>query len=480
MKKISLTISPIIFYLMAAAQTVPASPQENRLTLRQCIETGLANNLDVFQSQLQMESDKINMNQARLNLLPDLRGAASQTFSQGRSIDPYSNSPVTQGVSASNFSLNSGVILFNGLSLQNTIKQNSLTFQAARMDWQQVKDNLTINIILAYLQVLSADDQLTQARNQAELSAQQVNRLDILNAQGAIRPSDLSDMRGQYASDQLAIINMENTLEIAKVSLSQLMNIPYRKDITLEKIEPVSFAVKYESTRDEIYQTALKQLGLVKAADLRTQSAEKAVKVARGQLFPTLSFGANVSTAYSSVALQNQYINTTYVPTSDSAIVNNLKYPVYRFQDNFTPYSKIPYRDQLSNNVFTSFGFNLSIPIFNSLLQRNRIKQARITLKNREFIAKTTRTQLGQSIDQAYINMLSASDRYKVSLDQVSAYQESFLAAEIRFNNGVGTSIDYLTAKNNLDKANLSLITAKYDYVLRTKVLDYYQGKQLW
>jgi outer membrane protein len=466
----------LLFCLITESQ----SPPPTRLSLRQCVETGLANNLDVYQSRLQMESDKINMNQAQMNLLPDLNGTASHSFSQGRSIDPYSNSPVTQGVSASNFSLSSGLILFNGLSLQNTIKQNSLAYQASKMDWQQVKDNLTINIILAYLQVLSVEDQLMQAQNQATLSARQVERLDIMNQQGAVRPSDLFDLKGQYANDQLVIINTENNLETAKLSLCQLMNIPYSKDLELERIEPESFIVKYETTREQIYQTALQQLALIKAVDLRKQSAEKSVKVARGQLFPTLSFGANVSTNYSSVALQNQYINTTYIPTSDSAIVNNIKYPVYRFQDNFSPYSKISYKDQLNNNVFTSFGFTLRIPIFNSFTQRNLVKQAKIRLENRDFIAKTTRTQLGQSIDQAYINMLSAADRYKVLLDQVAAYSESFRAAEIRFNNGVGTSVDYLTAKNNLDRANIALVIAKYDYVLRTKVLDYYQGKQLW
>jgi len=480
MKKIFLSIALVFFYLLIEAQPDTASREENKLTLKQCRETGLANNMDVLQSQLQMESDKITMNQSKLNLLPSLNGSASQSFSQGRSIDPYSNSPVTQGVSSSNYSLNSGVILFNGLSLQNTIKENSFTYQASKMDWQQAKDNLTINIILAYLQVLSIGDQLTQAKNQADLSAKQVERLDVMNQQGAIKPSDLSDLKGQYANDQLSIINMQNSLETAKLSLCQLMNIPYTKDLALEKIEPGSFAGKYESTRDQIYQTALQQLALIKSVDLKKQSAEKALKVQRGLLFPTLSFGANVSTAYSSVALQNQYLNTMYLPTSDSAVVNNIKYPVYRFQDNFTPFTKIPYRDQLNNNVYTSYGFNLNIPIFNSLLQRNRVRQSKITLKNRELIAKTTRTQLGRSIDQAYINMITASDQYKVLLEQVDAYTESFRAAEIRFNNGVGTPVDYLTAKNNLDRANINLITAKYDYVLRTKILDYYQGKQLW
>jgi Outer membrane protein len=480
MKRTSLTISFVFCCLLLAAQIDTSNLAGNRLSLRQCIETGLKNNLDVLESQLTMQSDKINFNQAKLNLLPDLNGSASQTFSQGRSIDPYSNTPVTQNVSSSNFSLSSGIILFNGLALQNTIKQNSLLYEASKMDWQQIKDNLTINIILAYLQVLSSDDQLAQARNQAALSGEQVKRLEILNQQGAIRPSDLYDLRGQYASDQVEIINMQNTLETAKISLCNLMNIPYSQDMALEPIQAEAYIIRYESTRDQIYQTALKELALVKAVDFRAQSAEKSVKVARGFLYPTLSFGASISTGYSSVAQENQFVSTTYEPTTDTAVGNNVKLPVYRFQDNFTAYSKIPYMDQINNNVFTSYGFTLRVPIFNALVQRNRVKQAKLNLQDRQYIASTTRTQLGRQIDQAYINMLSAFDRYKVILDQVSAFTESFKAAEIRFNNGVGTSVDYLIVKNSLDRANLALITAKYDYVLRTKILDFYQGKQLW
>jgi outer membrane protein len=181
MKRILLSIALLHFLLNNEAQEV-------RMNLRQCIETGLAYNLDVLQSQLQVQTDKVNMNQAKLNLLPDLNGAVSQTFSQGRSIDPYSNSPVTQAVSSSNYSLSSGVILFNGLSLMNAIKQNSLAYEASKMDWQQIKDNLTINIILAYLQVLSANDRLTVSKSQAELSAGQVSRLEVMNQQGAIKP----------------------------------------------------------------------------------------------------------------------------------------------------------------------------------------------------------------------------------------------------------------------------------------------------
>lgn len=451
-----------------------------KLNLKQCIETGIANNFDVWQRQLQAESDKANWKQTRLTIFPDLNASAGHSFNQGRSIDPYTNSPVTQSFNSSNYGVNSNVVLFNGFAVQNNIKQNALAYQASNMELQQEKDNLTVNIILTYLQVLSNTDLVEQAKNQMTLSGKQVERLEVLNNEGAIRPSVFSDLKGQYAGDRVSIINAQNSLETSKINLSRLMNVPYNKEMELEKIGPESFAAIYETSSASIYETALKQLAMIKAVDLRQQSAGKGVKVAKGQLFPRLTFGVGISTSFSSVAFQSQYLNTVYSPTSDSTIVNNVKYPVYRFHDNFTTPSKIPYMDQLDNNLYTSFGFNLSIPLFNSLAQRNRIKQAKINLKNAEVTASYTRTQLSRDIDLAYINMTSAADRYKVLLEQVNALVESFKAAEILFQQGVGNSVDYLTVKNNLDRANINLIIAKYDYVLRIKILDYYQGKQLW
>jgi outer membrane protein len=452
---------------------------QTKLTLRQCIETGLKNNLEVWNSQVLLETDAITRNQAKLNMLPDLNGSANHNFNQGRSIDPFTNSPVTQNFSQSNFGLQSGIVLFNGLAYQNYVKQTKLAYEASKMDLQQVKDNLTINIILAYLQVLGSVDQLALARNQLDLAQKQVERLNVQDREGAIKPSDLSDLKGQYAGYKLSIATAENTLETAKGSLFQLLNIPFIKDLELERIAPEEFAAKYEDTPDNIYQTALKQLALIKAVDLRQQSAAKAIKVQRGYLFPTLRFGGNVSTAYSSVAMQNTFVNTSDVPSADYVTVGTDNIPVIRKQENFTS-SKINYNDQLNNNLYTSYGFSLNIPIFNAWLQRNRLKQAKINYKNREFVAKTTRTQLNQNVELAYVSMTTTSDRYKALLEQVNAYNESFNAAEIRFNEGVGNSIDYLTVKNLLDQANINLINAKYDYVLRMKVLDYYKGKALW
>ena len=193
-------------------------------------------------------------------------------------------------------------------------------------------------------------------------------------------------------------------------------------------------------------------------------------------LFPTLTLNGNVNTNYSNAARNDVFINTTEVITSDYVVVNGSPTQVIRQKDNYNS-EKIGYGKQLNNNLFTSISLNLRIPIFNSLQSRNRIKIAQLNLRNSEFREKTVKTQLQQSIEQAYVNMSTAFERYRVLLEQVEAFTESFRAAEIRFNAGLGTSIDYLTAKNNLDRANVNLIIAKYDYVLRSRVLDYYQGK---
>jgi outer membrane protein len=473
------TVCIFFLFLLMNKTLIAQNNLTSKLTLKQCIETAITNNLDVQQSNLQMQDSKINWNQARLNMLPNLNGSGGSGINQGRSIDPFTNGYINQQVNYSSYGLSSGVVLFNGLSMQNTVRQNALAYEASKMDWQQAKDNLTINIILAYLQVLNNEDQLVQFRNQEGLTKKQVERLEILNNDGAIAPSELSDLKGQYSNDQLSIISGQTVLELSKITLCRLMNIPYDKNMQLERVITENYAAKYEGTPDIIYQESLKQFSLVKAVDLRKQSAEKGVKVARGQLFPVLSLNGSAGTNYSSAARNAVFINTTDVTSNDYVIVNGTPAPVIYKQNNYSA-EKIGYSSQLNNNFSTSVNLSLRIPIFNSLQQRNRIKLAQLTLKNNELVSSTTKTELQQSIEQAYINMTSASERFKVLLEQVSAYTESFRAADIRFNAGLGTPIDYLTAKNNLDKANVNVISAKYDYILRTKVLDYYQGKQLW
>lgn len=471
MKGLFLNIVFASFALFATAQ--------NKITLKQAIEIGIKNNLNVLQSNLLMQKEDINFKQSKEEMLPDLNATANHGYNYGRSIDPFTNSFINQKVGYASYGASSNILLFNGLSLQNQIKSNKLGYEASKMELQQAKDNLTINIILAYLQVLSAEDVLAQSQEQVGVTQKQVDRLSILNEKGAILPADFYDLKGQLATDQIAIVDNKANLETVKLNLVQLLNIPYDKNLEVERMPAADFNINYTETPDSIYQTALQQFAQIKAAKLRTESAQKNISSIKGQLFPTLSLGGNINTNYSSVATRDYFLNTTENPSSNYVTVDGSNYPVIVKQNNYQS-RKINYSDQLSNNLFYTVNLGLSIPLFNASRVRSQIKLAKLDYKNTQLVENNAKTQLQQSIERAYVNLTSSSDKYKLLQNQVDAFAESFRTAEIRFNAGAITSVDYLIAKNNLNRAQNNLIIAKYDFVLRGKVLDYYAGKALW
>ena len=467
-----------LFILFLLVSTVTGYTQKV-FTLKQVVDTALKNNLELKQSEIQMESAGIDWRQSKANLLPNLNGFANHGINQGRSIDPFTNGYIDQKVNYAGYGLSSGITLFGGLSLQQNIKQNSLAYEASKMDVQQQKDNLTLNTILAYLQVLSNEDLLTQSKSQVDVSRQQVERLEKMSKEGAIAPSLLSNLQGELAGNELAVVNSQNQLETSRLNLFQLMNVPYDADVKFERIAVDAFSVEYDATANQIYETALENLALVKAANLRKLSAQKGVQVQKGLLYPNLSLNGNLNTNYSSVATQNIFLNNSEVQTDDYVLIGGVKTPVISSQPNFKS-DKIGYNKQLSNNLYTTVSLDLRIPLFNNFSQRNRIKKASLALKNYDYVAESTKIQLRQSIEQAYVNMTSARNRYDALKRQVEAFATSFRIAEVRFNAGVETAIEYVIAKNNYDRANSNLINARYDYLLRTKVLDYYRGKSLW
>ena len=451
-----------------------------RLTLQQCIETAIGNNLTVKQSELAAQRSGINYNQAKTNLLPNLGANVQQGLNQGRSIDPFTNTYLNQQINYTNYSLGGNLVLFNGFLLWNTIKQNLLAFQASKLELQQQKDNLTLNVILAYLQILNNQELVNQSRNQAAVSQEQIHRSEILNKDGAIAPYQLSDLKGQLSNDSLSIINNQNNLEAAKVVLAQYMNVPYQKTQTFAPLNAEQLSSFYNHNPDAIYQAALEQLSLVKASVFRTKSAAKGVRSARGYLYPTLSLNAYLYTNYSSAANRSIFVDSARTLTNDYVnLQNGSKSYVITNQNNYRQ-DNISYRDQFKNNYNSAVTLGLQIPVFTNWVARNRIALAKIDLKNAELVEQTTRIQLKQSVEQAFFNTTASFNRYRTLQNQVKSYTESFKATEVKFNAGVGNSVDYTIAKNKLDAANINLISARYDYILRMKILDYYQGKLTW
>lgn len=423
--------------------------QSTPMTLKQCVDAALATNADVKLRDFQSQRERVNWKQGKDNLIPTLNGGIDHNLYTGRSIDPYTNTYVDQSYTSAGYFAGSDVTLFRGWTLLNNMKATQYAYEASRMELQQQKDRVMLDVILAYLNILTNEDLLEQAKKQLEVSRKQVERLEIMNKEGAIKPSDLTDLKGQFADNQITLVNVQNNLNAAKLALAQLMNQPYREDLQVEKLTADQFSLDYSASTEDIYKIATEQLAVIKGAELRQKSADKAVKAVRGQLYPSLGLGAGINTNFSSLARDANDV-------------------------------KIKYDDQLKNNYRTNVGIGINIPILNNFRTRNQLTTAKINLKSAEFTTQTTYIQLKQNIEKDYFNMTASLNRYKAQADQVAAYTESFRAAEVRFNEGASTSVDYLIAKNNMDRANINLIIARYDYVLRTKILDYYQGKLLW
>lgn len=462
--------------VMAGFGNLRAQAPASKLTLKACLDIALANNIPVKQSELLEQNAKLNLGQSRMNRLPNVSASLNYGINNGRSIDPYTNSYINQQLSSSNSTLSASIPVFKGFQTQNSIQQASYNYQASKMELQQEKDNLSLNVILAFLQLMNDEDVLVLTQKQFAVTEKQVERLEQLNKEGAIAPAVLYDMKGQYASDQLALINAGRAVEMSKLSLAQYMNVPYDKNMQIDREGIDTKMEVYDATAENIYTVALQNLSFVKAAELRTKAANKAIRVAAADLYPTLSLFGQLGTNFSSAARTSTATGTSDVVTSDYVVVNGNNSPVISKQTNYNS-QKIDFLKQYNNNLGTFVGVSLQVPIFSSFQTRTRVKQARLEEKRISYVADNTKLQLRQAIEQAHLNMTSAWNRYKILGDQVTAFEESFRAADIRFSLGAINSVEYLIVKNNLDRASINLTSSRYEYLLRTRVLDFYQGK---
>lgn len=469
-------LSCIFFEIIFFAKAQSTDTSVIKYSLQQCIDIALKNNADIQHREVTSDVQKANLLGARGNMLPTFNGDITHGINHGRSIDPFTNTYDNQNTKVANYSLSSSVTLFNAFAVQNYIRQNRLSYDASKMEIQQNKDAVALNVILEYLQVLTNQDLVNVSMQQRDVSEKQVERNTILNEEGAIIPSQLYDLKGQYAQEQLNVVNAMNDLETAKVTLAHLLNIPYNKNVQFEQINLNDELTNNNSSTDSVYQSALQNLAIVKAVELRKQSTDFELKTFRSQRFPSLVLNGGLNTNYSSNGSSQQFINSTDVATDNYVLINGTKTPVIAKQDNYA-FNKISYSSQFKNNYNNYVSIGIVVPLLNNLHNKVQIKTALADKTDAEITLNATKTQLQQNIEQANINLNTAQQRYDVLNEQVAAYKESLREAEVKFNAGSINSVDYLVTKNNLDNANINLIIARYDYVLGAMILDYYRGK---
>jgi len=434
--------SKYILILLFLTGSIPAFAQQDSVfSLQHCLDIAIKNNLNVQQTAITTERARIGLVQAKDNIIPSIYSQDSRYYTTGRTINPVTNTYINQSVAYDNYALEGTVTIFNGLAYQNAIKQASLAYQSGKMAFQAAKDIVTVNVITSYLQVLDAQAILNQTKSQLDVAKGSDDRGEILEKEGANKnASDIFDLRGSYQTANVNYVTAQNSLNAAMLNLFQVMNIPYEPTASLQPLNADDLRGDKDVSAVQVYDTALAQLADVKSAVLMRQSAEKEVKYYKGLLWPNLSVGYGLTTNYS----------------------------------NSNPAS---YSSQFSNNYGTYVGLGINIPIFTNGLKKNALSLAKLDLMNAQVVEQNTKIVLKQSVEQAYYNMLSAYNRYQALDAEAAAYTESFRISKIRFEAGVLTSVDYITSKNNMDAANLNLISARYDYFIYSKILDYYQGK---
>jgi outer membrane protein len=469
-------------FLSKAQNAIQASGTEVKMSLQEAVNIALKNNISVKQSENQVLLTDLQMQQSRFNQLPNASANINQGFNFGRTLDPFTNTFTDRNINFNSLSVNGGVMIYNGFQLKNTIAQNDILVKATQLDLQAMKESISLQVVLAYLNIMNGEDQLGIAQTQTGITRLQIERTDKLVKAGSLPQSSLFDLKAQLANEETNVINAQSTLDLAKLTLLQLLNDKNVTDVKVDRISvPTPSTNGYEATIGKIYEIAENSQPTVKAADLRIKGADKGIEIARAGFLPTItasvSAGANQSNAqkdfvFNEVPIQQNLGTVLFNGQNIPLIVNST--------------SRIPsesgttnYFTQLGNTFNYGFGVNANIPIFSRFINKTNVSRAKIQKDNAFLNAQQARLTLRQNIEQAYTNLTNAAKRYDSFVIQVSALEESFRAAESRFNAGAIDFVAYSLQKTNLDKARANLVQAKYDFIFRTKILDFYQNKPL-
>ena len=469
--------------LLLSVNLARGQESQTTFTLEECINYAWENNLSVRSNQLSQLSNEIALKQSKMALLPSLNAGGSVGKSFGRSIDPVSNSFVSRDFTTGGFSANSSVTLYNGGILKNTIKQNELNLEASEYDLEKAKNDIGLQVATNFLNVLLNREQLENVKYQKEVTIAQLDRTKKQVQAGALPMTNQLDLESQLASNEVQLVNAENALNLAMLSLKQAMQMSADQtfDIVAPEVEVEAVKLAMENP-SKIFEVALDNQPDVKSAELGIQSSDMAVRISKGAFLPSVSVNGSISTNYSDQARQLSGTQTVAVPSQQIGFVQGSNDPVFTnpstqtvpvFSENYSV------TDQFGDNLGQSLRVNLNVPIFSRYNNSANLQRAEISKQRAEIQALTVKNTLRQNIESAYNSAIAALKSYEASQKRVAALQESFRATEQSYNVGSANFVDYQVANNNLFAARTDLVRTKYEYIFRAKILDFYLGNPI-
>ena len=462
-----------IFLFLLVIFSVNIFAQES-WTLEQCINYAIENNIQVKQQALNTQVSENTLKQSRLDLIPNLNANLGRNYSFGRAVDPYTNEFNYENTYNDNYGISSSVALFKGFQKLNAIKQKKLDLQASIQDLEKVKNDISINVSTSYLNILFNLELLKIATDQAEVTEKQVDRTQTLVEVGSLAQGDLFDIQAQLANEELNIINSQNQLDVSYLNLKQLLNLDTIPNFQISIPNTDSFVDEPLPVFEDVVNQS-QNLPEIKAAEYRLNSAERSLEIYRGMRYPTLNLSLSYNSGYSG---NRKVIDGSPTMSAYQSGYTQSGEPVYTYQPVYA-YSTKPFGDQLKDNASTTLGFQLSIPIFNNWQVNTSVSNAKITVLNTRYSLDLAKQNLVKDIQQRYTEAIAALKKYDATNYAVKSMEESFKYTEEKYNNGLVNTVDYNIAKNKLISNQSDLLQAKYEYIFKIKILDFYMGKQI-
>ncbi len=454
-------------------------------SLEKCITTAQENNRTIKQSQISVKNAQLINKQDRYAVYPTVNASSNLGFNFGRSVNPATYQFENLSTRYNGINMSAGVLLYNGGRIQNQIKQSSMDIQAAQADLEQVAQNISLQVAQAYLQILLNEEQLTNAKKRAQTTLSQLDRIEKQIKAGAAAQNARYDLAAQVARDEQTIVAASNSVELSYLNLKNLLELAPDKDM---KIEAPSVTIPKDVNPDNysfrmVYNQALGNQPQIRAGESRIKSAEIGVKIAQAALLPSLSMSGNINSNFSSTIKDFTKAMTTTVPFTQTgtATINGQTAPVSLTfnQTVVTDAPKKPYFNQIGDNFGQAVGFNLQVPIWDGYQRRTTIERQQLSVDNQVITLDRTKQQLKSDVQNAIASARAARKQYEATQKTLDAQKAAFDATDKRFQIGAANGFEFAQATLQLDTAERDVVVAKYDYLFRLKIVEFYEGKKL-
>lgn len=441
--------------LLLLINVAPGLLAQEQWTIEKCIDHAYQNNIAIKRKELNTRLYEKDLQQSRYDMFPSLGAGLEHQLSSGRSLNIETYSWENRSKQQGSMGLRSDLTLFRGLSAYNNAQAGKFMFLESKEDLAKLKNDITLELAGYYLDILFAGELLEVAKSQYDVTMLQVEKSKRLVEVGNSARSELLEIQAQAASERLNVVTAENRLNLTILDLVQLLDLDSAQGFSIYKPD-LSVDLSYELPSVKlVFETALNGMPEIKAARYRVNAQEKILARNRGNRSPEL---------YLSGLYYSRYLQGAINPLDPNPMDPTLDYP---------------YSDQLKDNRYAQLTLGLNIPIFNKLQTQTSISKARISLQDSEYALDQQEQVLFKNIQQAHADAVGAMEKYKSALEAVNSNEEAFNFTRQKFEVGLVNSVDFNVAKNNLTKAKSDLAQAKFEYIFKLKILDFYQGKPI-